>query len=208
LASVLEVGFVPKGRYKYHEDRYKRAGKPFCLKQSWGFRLPNSKNYNLPDTVVRALIGIYSRFETQEITPVKKVGRPTRRVPRNRTRSDSLSRALSAVQDCIKDDVANIVKRPGLLARATAELTFRMRDDPSYIPDEEIYDVLVEANEYVRTKEFERALARDGGFFRGVEIDAEMRGIISLRKARKELARARRRPRTLRAPDGSTIEWF
>jgi hypothetical protein len=60
LDNVLEYGQVPIGRYKYHEDRYRKAGKPFVLTQSEGFRLKHRRKFDLPEPVARALIRIYT----------------------------------------------------------------------------------------------------------------------------------------------------
>jgi hypothetical protein len=209
LFNVLDIAYVPKERYLYHQRRYLREGKAFSLRQAWGFKLPNSRKCNLPSTVIQSLIGIYSN---PVLVPVKTLRSSTRkgptRAPRRRTRSDSLSRAISAFEECIKDDVANIVKRPGLLARLTAEAQFRYRDDPKFALPSGMVDILNDANNYIKSKEFNRAIKEDGGWFTSKEISDEINGVISLQKAREELKTRRRRNRVLRAPDGSTIEWF
>jgi len=205
LFNVLDIAYVPKERYTYHQKRYERAGKPFVLRQSWGFKLPSDRKCDLPHTVFAALVGIYSR-PVLEVPPERPARRTQVRNPRNRTRSDSLSRALRAVEELCSEDVANIVKRPGLLARATGELSLRMRNDPHYQPDEAMYWLLTDANEYMRTKEFHKSLKREGNeTFRASEIIDEMNGIISLNKAREELKkRLRRNARVVHGPSGSS----
>jgi len=211
MFNVIELGSPPKGRYAYHKARYTKAGRPWEHRTPpFGFRLMSDrKKFTLPTTVVDGLIRIYSNPVIVDRFP-KRGGRVTAsRAPRRRTRSDSLNRSIKAFMDCIQDDVANIIERPGLLARTTAEVTFRMRDDPSYIPPGEVYDALVSANQYIREKEFRKRYAAEGGYFRSKEIYDEMEGIISLSNAREELKhRIRRSRRVLRAPDGTTIEWF
>jgi hypothetical protein len=209
LFNVLDIAYVPKERYTYHQKRYEREGKAFRLKQAWGFKLPNSRRCDLPSTVVQSLIGIYSN---PTLVPVEasrpRARKGSKRAPRQRTRSDSLTRALNALQECVKDDVADIVKRPGLLARATAEVRFRFRDNPEFTLSSDIIDILNDANEYMRTREFAQAIKQDGGWFSTREISDEIDGVISLQKARKELRRQTRRNRALRAPDGTTHQWF
>jgi hypothetical protein len=207
LASVLEVGFVPKGRYAYHEARYKKAGRPFKLKQAWGFKTPASKNFDMPDTVVRALIGIYSNPKLVE-KPAPRAKKTPARAPRQRTRSDSMDRSIRAFMECTQDDPAKIIERPGLLARLTAEATLRYRTNPDFTLPVEVLEVVNQANDYLRTREFKRSLEREEGFFNASEISKEIDGVISLNKAREELRRKLRPRRRLVAPDGSTIDWF
>jgi len=208
LFNVLDIAYVPKERYTYHQKRYEKAGRPFALKQAWGFKIPGSRKCDLPNTVFSALVKIYSRPVLQEKPAIKpRASRP--RNPRQRTRSDSLTRAITALRKVTETDVADIIHRPGLLARATGELSLRMRRDPSYRPDEDLYDLLVAANEYIRTKEFRNSVQRNDGYFSSQAILDEMDGVISLSKAREELSRRVRRQRVqYRTPDGQVHQWF
>jgi hypothetical protein len=85
LHNVLDVGLVPLGRYKYHEARYKKAGRPFVLRRTWGFRLRNQRKYDLPMPVVDALLRIYSN---DNVTKTLKKGK-RRLVPKLAKKEES-----------------------------------------------------------------------------------------------------------------------
>jgi len=126
LENVLDVGYVPLSRYKYHEARYKKAGRPFTLKQAWGFRLRNQRRFDLPDIVVGALCRIYS-VEPVKVPIVRRAVTPSVRTARNRTRDDSVTRIFNQIQS-----VGDIESRPGLVWRLIGEVEIRRRSDPDY----------------------------------------------------------------------------
>jgi hypothetical protein len=95
LHNVLDIGIVPKGRYKYHQERYRKANKPFELIQSWGFRLMNQRKYTLPDPCVRALIRIYSR-STPVVSQRNAYNVYAEKVSFERKREAALQRAAAA----------------------------------------------------------------------------------------------------------------
>jgi len=138
LHNILEVGFVPLERYKYHEARYRKAGRPFTLKQAWGFRLRNMRRFDLPDIVVSALVKMYSVPVVKQPKARKVLVRE--RTPRKRTRSDSLLRTFRMLAS-----VGSIEQRPGLAWRLAGEVACKRNRCPDYEVPVEIQTVLAEA---------------------------------------------------------------
>jgi hypothetical protein len=164
LDNVLDVGVVPVKKYYRHQKRWAEASKPFTLKQASGYRLvaSRSKKRDLPYTVVMALLKIYSQEVSaprvwksgwRNRAPTKRKTASSVRTNSNRTRSDSLTRAIKAAEDL---NISDLNKRPGLVARVCAEIGFRQRDDPSFFVDIDLSHKLRMAEEHFTKRELLR----------------------------------------------------
>jgi len=90
--NIMEFG-SPKnweGRIAYHRNRYAKAGRPWTEPRQppCGFRLLNSKHYDLPQIVVDAVTRIYSGNPVITYRAKGPKSNVSSRTPRNRSQSD------------------------------------------------------------------------------------------------------------------------